>query len=257
MITILSPSKTQDYTDDHVDIRKIQHTEPALLRESETLVDLLRRKSTDELAQLMSMSDSLATLNYQRYRHFSFPFTIDNARQALLAFKGDVYTDIAVEAYDQADFDFAQQHLRILSGLYGLLRPLDLIQPYRLEMKTALNTPRGGNLYRFWGNRITEQLNRALQEQKDPTLINLASNEYGKVVDKKKLNATIVTPVFKEDKDGQLRTIAIYAKRARGKMANFIITKRVDTPEQLKTFNEDAYEYHEPLSSEKEWVFIR
>lgn len=257
MLTILSPSKTQDYTDDIVDPTAIRHTEPALLSESQTLVELLRQQSPDELAQLMNVSDSLAALNHERYRHFSPPFTPDNARQALLAFRGDVYTDLAVEEYASEDFAFAQSHLRILSGLYGLLRPLDLIQPYRLEMKTALENPRGRNLYQFWGDRLTKQLNAALAEQPHPTLINLASNEYVKAINRKSLNAPVVTPVFREDKNGQLKTVAIYAKRARGKMANFIIRERIDDPQQLKTFGEDRYEYHKPLSSSQEWVFIR
>lgn len=257
MLTILSPSKTQDYTDDVVDPTAIRHTEPALLAESQTLVELLRQQSPDELGQLMNVSDNLAALNHERYQHFSPPFTPNNARQALLAFRGDVYTDLAVEEYGPEDFAFAQDHLRILSGLYGLLRPLDLIQPYRLEMKTKLGNPRGSNLYEFWGNRLTEQLNAALTEQSHPTLINLASNEYFRAVNEKVLNAPVVTPVFKEDKNGQLKTVAIYAKRARGKMTNFIIRERIDDPQQLKTFSEDRYEYHEPLSSEQEWVFIR
>ena len=254
MITILSPSKTQDYSSDLPDL---SYGEPALLAESKKLVKQLRQYSPDELAQLMNISDSLATLNYERYRQFAPPFTPDNAHPALLAFRGDVYTDIAVANYDQEDFSFAQDHLRILSGLYGLLRPLDLIQPYRLEMKTALDNPRGSNLYQFWGERITEQLNESWSDHSNLTLINLASQEYFRAIDTRQLKASVVTPVFKEYKDGKLKTVAIYAKRARGKMANFIIRERIDEPEQLKTFNEDRYEYHEPSSSEQEWYFVR
>lgn len=257
MITLLSPSKTQDYTDERVNMTSVQNTEPTLLHESAMLVDVLQRQSADALARLMNISDALATLNHERYQHFSLPFTPDNARQALLAFRGDVYTDIAIDTYGSADFAFAQNHLRILSGLYGLLRPLDLIQPYRLEMKTPLHNPRGKNLYQFWGHRITEQLNEALQEHRNPTLINLASQEYFRAVDAKKLNAHVITPVFKENKNGQFKTIAVYAKRARGMMANFIVEKKIDIPEQLKTFNEGHYAYHEPLSSKSEWIFIR
>ena len=257
MITILAPSKTQVYTDELVDTTRVHHTQPALLSESAMLVDILRHKSADALALLMNISDALATLNHERYQHFSLPFTPQNARQALLAFRGDVYTDIAIDTYGSAEFAFAQNHVRILSGLYGLLRPLDLIQPYRLEMKTPLHNPRGKNLYQFWGNRITEQLNEALQEHKSPTLINLASQEYFRAVDAKKLNPQVITPVFKENKNGQFKTIAVYAKRARGMMANFIVEKKIDTPEQLKTFNEGRYAYHEPLSSKSEWIFIR
>ena len=257
MITILSPSKTQEFADERADMVNIRPTEPALLHESATLVDVLQQQSADELARLMNISDALATLNHERYQQFTLPFTPENARQALLAFQGDVYTDIAIDTYRPADFAFAQDHVRILSGLYGLLRPLDLIQPYRLEMKTPLGNPRGENLYQFWGNRITDQLHQALQKQKSQTLINLASQEYVRAINTKALNAQVVTPVFKEDKHGQHKTIAIYAKRARGKMANFIITQGIDTPEQLKAFSEDGYTYHEPSSSENEWVYIR
>ena len=257
MITLLSPSKTQEFTDQRVDVRSISHTVPALLPASETLVAILRRKSAQELMKLMKVSDRLARLNHEHYQHFSFPFTPDNARPALLAFRGDVYTDIEVEQYTSADFNFAQNHLRILSGLYGLLRPLDLIQPYRLEMKTPLSTSQGNNLYQFWGDRITNQLDRALRGQKNPTLVNLASQEYSNVVDLKKLSGKVITPVFKEHKHGKLSTVAIYAKRARGNMANLIIKHRIDAPEQLKTFNEDRYEYHASLSGEGQWVFVR
>ena len=257
MITILSPSKTQDNTNQLASESAISHTLPVLLQESEKLVSTLRQKSPDALADLMGISDTLAHLNHERYQHFAVPFTPENARQALLTFQGDVYTDIAIEHYEKADFDFAQSHLRILSGLYGLLRPLDLIQRYRLEMKTPLKTERGTNLYQFWGDRITDQLNKAFQEQQETTLVNLASQEYSKVVDVKKLQADVVTPVFKEAKNGKFRTVAIYAKRARGKMANFIVRHRIDTPEQLKTFNEGQYEYSENLSSKNQWVFVR
>ena len=257
MITLLSPSKTQDYASRHSNERNIAYTVPALLHASETLTTILRGKSASELAHLMSVSESLARLNHERYQHFSFPFTVENARRALLAFRGDVYTDIAVTHYGAADFSFAQAHLRILSGLYGLLRPLDLIQPYRLEMKTRLATPRGSNLYQFWGDRITTLLNEALSSEETPVLINLASQEYSNVVDTKKVNGMIVTPVFKEDRHGTFSTVTIYTKRARGKMANFIIKQRVDVPEQLKTFQEDHYEYQPRLSSENKWVFVR
>ena len=257
MITILSPSKTQNDTDRLPRESTLSYTLPVLLQRSDTLANNLRRKSADDLAALMGVSDSLAELNYERYQRFSLPFALDNARRALLTFSGDVYTDIAVEHYQKADFDFAQRHVRILSGLYGLLRPLDLIQPYRLEMKTPLKTAQGDNLYQFWGHDITHQLNETLQEERAPTVVNLASQEYSKAIDEQQLRATIVTPVFKETKGDQLKTVAIYAKRARGKMANFIIQHRIDTPEQLKTFQEDRYEYHEELSSPNEWVFIR
>lgn len=257
MISILSPSKTQDFADDRLDISKINYTEPILLQESGILIRELRKKSVKAIEKLMSVSENIATLNHERFQHFSTPFSPENARQALLAFKGDVYTDIAIHEYKKADFDFAQKHLCILSGLYGLLKPLDLIQPYRLEMKTKLKNPKGKDLYQFWGGKITKQLNEILKEQKTKVLINLASNEYFKAIKPAELEADIITPVFKEQKNGTYKTIALYAKRARGMMANFIICQRIDTPEKLKTFAEAGYEYSEHLSSEKEWVFIR
>ncbi|WPP48541.1 peroxide stress protein YaaA [Catalinimonas niigatensis] len=257
MISILSPSKTQDFADDSLDISKIDYTEPLLLQESGVLVKELRKKSVKAIEQLMSVSENIATLNHERFQHFSTPFSPENARQALLAFKGDVYTDIDVHAYKKVDFNFAQKHLCILSGLYGLLKPLDLIQPYRLEMKTKLKNPKGKDLYQFWGGKITGQLNELLKDQKTKVLINLASNEYFKAIKPAELDAEIITPVFKEHKDGEYKTIALYAKRARGMMANFIIRNRIDSPEKLKTFAEAQYEYRETLSSEKEWVFVR
>ncbi|MEM9672619.1 MAG: peroxide stress protein YaaA [Bacteroidota bacterium] len=257
MLTILSPSKTQDFSDNSVNVKDLPTSQPVLLNESQKLVKELRKKSVTDIEQLMSVSEKIATLNHERYQHFSVPFTEDNARQALLAFKGDVYTDIAVDEYSELEFAFAQDHLRIISGLYGLLRPLDLMQPYRLEMKTPLTNSRGDNLYKFWGDRITEQLNAALQNQDTPVLVNLASNEYFKSIDTRQLTGEVVTPVFKEHKDGKYKVVAIYAKRARGKMANFIIRNAIDQPEQLKTFTDGGYEFSYSLSSEKEWVFIR
>jgi len=257
MLTILSPSKTQDFADESLDTQQIQHTEPALLKESGLLVRELRKKSVDDIQQLMSVSEKIASLNHERFQQFTTPFSPDNARQALLAFKGDVYTDIAIHDYSEEDFAFAQQHLRILSGLYGMLKPLDLIQPYRLEMKTKLSNKRGKDLYQFWGDRITQQLNTALQQQDSKVLVNLASNEYFKALQPGKVAGEIITPVFKEHKNGKYQIVAIFAKRARGKMANFIIRNRIDQPEQLKTFAEDRYEYSENLSSDKEWVFVR
>ncbi len=257
MITLLSPSKTQADPNEPADHPYGETTTPAFLPDAVELVRTLRQQSPDELAQLMGISESLSILNHERYQRFDSPFTADNARPALLTFRGDVYTDIAIDTYDAADFSFAQQHLRILSGLYGLLRPLDLMQPYRLEMGTALPTGRGTNLYRFWGDRLTHHLNDNLAGQENPVIINLASQEYFKAIDQKKLNAPVVTPVFKEHRNGGFKTVAIYAKRARGKMANFIVKNRLDAPELLKTFNEDHYEYHQAASTAQMWVFVR
>ena len=267
MLTLLSPSKTQNHSGGwhsggqhsggrHSDsVPDLAYSQPALLSESEKLVAQLRKQSPEALRSLMNVSESLADLTYERYQQFSTPFSPDNACAALLVFKGDVYTDIAIDQYTEANFAFAQEHLRILSGLYGLLRPLDLIQPYRLEMKTRLDNERGRNLYQFWGDRITDLLNEALSP--GDVLVNLASNEYFKAINRQKLHGKIITPVFKEDKSGEYRTIAIYAKRARGMMANFIIQKQIHISDKLKTFQEAGYAYSEPLSTETEWVFIR
>jgi uncharacterized protein len=258
MIVILSPSKTLDFSDTQTSLaHSNSYGTPDLLKETLVLIKHLKKKTAGEIAQLMSISDKLASLNYERYQSFSTPFVPQNARQALLAFKGDVYTDIAVDTYTQGDFEFAQMHVRILSGLYGLLRPLDLIQPYRLEMGTRLSTSKGNSLYEFWGDKITKQLNQHFQEHPRKTLVNLASNEYFKAVNPKKLKAGIITPIFKQYKNGNYKVIALFAKRARGTMTNFIIQKKIDEVERLKTFNEAAYEYNERLSSETEWVFVR
>jgi cytoplasmic iron level regulating protein YaaA (DUF328/UPF0246 family) len=200
MITLLSPSKTQDpgqgnYAD-------YAPTTPTFVAEATELATTLRQQSPDELAQLMRISEPLAALNYERFQRFAPPFTADNAHPALLTFRGDVYTDIAVDTYSAADFAFAQQHLRILSGLYGLLRPLDLIQPYRLEMGTALATGRGTNLYQFWGSRLTEHLNEVLAGQTHLMVVNLASQEYFKAIHPKQLSAPVVTPVLRSIRTG-------------------------------------------------------
>jgi len=257
MLSILSPSKTQDFSDDRFDVHQLPQSEPALWQESQRLVQEMKNKSSQEIQQLMSVSEAIAQLNYERYQNFDASFSAENARQALLAFRGDVYTDIAVHEYSKEDFDFAQQHLRILSGLYGLLRPMDLMQPYRLEMKTRLSSSRGNNLYEFWGDRITRLLKEDLQQHDNQMLVNLASNEYFKVVWTRLLGAEVISPVFKEYKEGEYKVVAIYAKRARGKMANFIVKNRIDQAEQLKTFTEGGYEYSDNLSSAQEWVFVR
>ena len=205
----------------------------------------------------MKISEKLSLLNHQRYQDFHQPFTLDNAKQALLSFKGDVYGGIDSDHYDEDDFSFAQQHLRILSGLYGALRPLDLIQPYRLEMGAALSNPQGKNLYAFWDTQVTEQLNQDFSNESTPVLINLASNEYFKVIKPKILNARILTLSFKESKSGVYKTIGIHAKRARGLMTNFIIKNRIVEIDDIKRFELDNYRFNPSLSSEKEWAFTR
>ena len=254
MITIISPSKTQDFSSNG---QPATFSQPELLDQSLILLKALRKKSVGDIKSLMEVSDKIAELNFERYQQFSTPFSPENAKQSLFAFKGDVYTGMETESYRQEELDFAQDHLRILSGFYGLLRPLDLIQPYRLEMKIKLKNPRGKDLYTFWGTRLTKSLNQDFEKQGNPVLINLASNEYFKAVDKKKLKAEIISPVFKEYKNGKYSTIAIFAKKARGMMTDFIIKNKIEDPEQLKTFNREGYEYSEQQSQRNEWVFIR
>ncbi len=253
MIIVISPSKTLDFSLNH--FRK--HTQPRQLEQSQELIDRAQQFSPDELAELMNISEKLSQLNWQRYQDFQQPFSLRNAKQALLAFKGDVYAGIAADQYSKEDFDFAQKHLRILSGLYGALRPLDLIQPYRLEMGTRLQNQRGKNLYEFWGAQVTELLNQDLSHESAPILINLASNEYNKVVKPKILNAKILTLAFKENKSGVYKTIGVHAKRARGLMADYLIKNRLTEAEPIKLFNRENYVYNESLSSEKQWVFSR
>lgn len=254
MLAIISPAKTQDFSDHNF---TSQYSMPGMLDQSKKLVDLLRKKNKKKIMELMDISEDLASLNVERYQQFELPFAPDNAKQAILAFKGDVYTGVDIDNYTAEDLDHAQEHLRILSGLYGLLRPLDLIQPYRLEMKIQLKNRRGKDLYAFWGDRITQQINEALAAQGDKVLINLASNEYFKAVNKKKLNAEMITPDFKDMKNGQYKIISFFAKKARGRMASYILQNRLSQPEELKNFDLDGYAYNAAMSKGNNWVFTR
>ena len=205
----------------------------------------------------MKVSAKIADLNFDRYETWSTPFTQDNAKQAMLAFKGDVYTGLDAETFSAADFKFAQQHLRMLSGLYGLLRPLDLMQPYRLEMGTKLDTDAGKNLYEFWGSTITDGINKQLKKIKSDYLVNLASNEYFKSVKPKEVNGEIITPDFKEFKNGDYKMIGIYAKKARGMLSRYIIQNQLTDPEDIKSFDEDGYRYNKKLSRGNNFIFTR
>lgn len=254
MLTIISPAKTLDYQSD---LATQRYTQPVCIEEAQQLIKVARQLSEAQLASLMSISDKLASLNATRFHEWQPVFTPDNARQAILAFKGDVYTGLEAETFSEADFDFAQQNLRILSGLYGVLRPLDLMQPYRLEMGIRLQNPRGDNLYQFWGERITDVLNDTLAQQNDDQVINLASDEYFKSVQKKRLQGTIIKPVFLDEKNGIYKVISFYAKKARGTMSRFIIQERITAPAHLKDFDLDGYHYDEGRSTKDEWVFIR
>ncbi len=254
MIITLSPSKGQDF---ETPVALDDATVPAMLDDSMTLIEELRKYNADQVRELMEVSENIARLNVDRYKAFSLPFTPRNAKPALFAFKGDVYRGIPVEEYDPEDLDFAQRHLRILSGLYGCLRPLDLIQPYRLEMKTKLRNPRGDNLYQFWGDRLTLCINEELKKQQEPTLVNLASNEYFKAVKPKLLEGRLLNIAFKEEKNGKARVIAVFAKRARGMMADYIIRNRIEASEDIKGFDMEGYRYSEADSDDRQWVFRR
>lgn len=254
MLIVISPAKNLDYETPPV-TRK--HTKPALLDEAELLAGQLKQLAPQDISRLMSISDKLGVLNYDRYQAWKPPFTTRNARQAVLAFNGDVYAGLNAREFSEENFAFAQEHLRILSGLYGVLRPLDLIQPYRLEMGTRLANERGGDLYAFWDNKITGLLNKQLKKLKTNTLINLASGEYFKSVNPKLLEAQIITPVFKDWKNGQYKIISFYAKKARGLMSAYIIKNGITEWKQLTGFNSGGYQYNKTMSKGNELVFTR
>lgn len=254
MLLVISPAKTLDFESP---LATSLHTQPRLLADAQQLIDQLRQLSPEQVSSLMGISDKLGLLNYERFQDWHLPFTPDNARPAVLAFKGDVYTGMEAEKFSKKDFNFAQKHLRILSGLYGLLRPLDLIQPYRLEMGTRLRTKRGANLYDFWGSRIAEQLNADAGDHLDPTLVNLASHEYFGAVDARALQIPTVTIHFREETDGELKMVSFYAKRARGLMARYLIDRRLERSQDLKDFDRDGYRFDAALSTDQDWTFVR
>lgn len=256
MIAILSPAKTLDFdTPSPYDIK----TRPAFASEANYLAKKLGRLSKKKLSKLMSLSDNLTELNYQRYKNWNHQEDDDEGKkQAIYAFNGDVYRGFDVEQLNKADIEYAQNHVRILSGLYGLLRPMDLMQPYRLEMGTRWEiTKKNSNVYKYWGSAITEQLNAELKHLTPKYLINLASNEYFKAVKTDRFDGDIIDITFKDEKNGKLKVIAFYAKVARGAFARFMVQSRANTLDDLKQFNEDGYAFHENLSSEKELVFTR
>lgn len=254
MLIVISPAKTLDF-ETPPGTRK--STQPQLLDRSAELVEDMQALSPDDIRGLMGVSDKIAELNHQRFMNWSRPFDLDNAKQSILAFKGDVYTGLQAETLDSKQLSFAQQHLRILSGLYGLLRPLDLMQPYRLEMGVKFANRGGKNLYEFWGEDITLGLNAQLKKLKSDVLVNLASNEYFKSVKAGSLNAEVITPVFKDLKSGKYKIISFYAKKARGQMARFIIENAIEDPAGLKGFDTDGYRYDAKQSTARELVFTR
>jgi len=252
MLVVISPAKTLDF---ETPARTNIASTPGFLEDSQVLVERMRELAPADIAKLMKISDKLAVLNSTRYETWSLPFTPKNAKQALLAFKGDVYTGLNAETLTPQQDEYTQQHLRILSGLYGIVKPLDLIQPYRLEMGTKLSNTRGKDLYQFWGDKITDSLNDELAQ--NDVLINLASNEYFKSVQPKKLNARIITPLFKDTKNGVQKIISFYAKRARGLMVRYMVDNQIDHAEALKDFDVAGYQFKASQSSENEWVFTR
>lgn len=254
MIVVVSPAKKLDFTSNEV---KENWSIPAYLDQSEVLIKSARKLSRKKIANMMNISDSLADLNYERYRDFSTPFTLANSRQAILAFKGDTYVGLDAETLTDDDLDFAQDHFRILSGLYGMLRPLDLMQAYRLEMGCGLKPPRRKNLYDFWKDRLTQGINDLMEEKNTDVIINCASNEYFKAIDEKKIKGRVITPRFKFVKKGIVKSPGMMAKRARGMMARYIIQNKIDNVKDLEKFNADSYKFQPKLSDDLGMEFHR
>ncbi len=254
MLIVISPAKTLDYESTP---GTSKHSKPDFVSDSAQLIEQLRKLNPPDIEQLMGISKKLADLNFGRYLNWSEKPTKENAKQAVLAFKGDVYTGLQAENLSEEDLDYAQEHLRILSGLYGVLKPLDLMQPYRLEMGTRLETGRGKTLYDFWGDKPVEALNAQLKALGSETLVNLASNEYFKSINLDKLAGEVVTPVFKDYKNGKYKVISFFAKKARGLMSAWIIQNRIEQKADLKKFNVDGYKYNASASEGNELVFLR
>ncbi len=254
MLAVVSPAKTLDYDSE---VQTSEFTRPRHLKQSQLLINRLRDFSALDLTELQHVSSKIAELNFERNHQWKTPFNLKNARQALFAFKGDVYTGLDAYTMNEENIQFAQDHLLILSGLYGVLRPLDLMQPYRLEMGTKLETSAGKNLYEFWDMQITDAINKQLKYSKSDTLINLASNEYFKSVKTRNINGQIITPAFKDYKNGQYKMIGFFAKKARGLMARYLIDHQLTDPDSLKDFDTEGYQFNTKLSDEKNWVFTR
>jgi cytoplasmic iron level regulating protein YaaA (DUF328/UPF0246 family) len=254
MIIVLSPAKSLDY---RTPPTLCEHSQPLFLDQAQLLIEDLRQLSPPQLASLMKISDQLAALNFARYADWAQPFTSGKAKQAVLAFNGDVYDGLDAPTLSPADLQFAQRHLRILSGLYGLLRPLDLMQPYRLEMGTRFDTGRGASLYAFWGARLARALEAELDGHRHRVLVNLASDEYFKAVDRSALSVPIVQPVFQEWKGGQWKVISFFAKRARGLMTRHVIDRKIDDPRKLCAFDAEGYAFDASASNASTWYFRR
>ena len=254
MLALISPAKKLDFNTTE---NLTTYTEPDFIEHSQELVKTVKKLSLSRLQSLMKLSDNLGKLNYDRYQRFSVPFTPDNACPAVAVFKGDTYVGLDADTLTKKDLTYAQKHLRTLSGLYGLLRPLDLIQPYRLEMGTKLPNSRGDNLYDFWGDLLTQGCNEIVKKHKNKTIISLASNEYIKSIQPKSLTSNFITCHFKEFKEGVPKVVGLLAKKARGLMARFMIQNRIETPAGLKKFKQDGYRFQSSLSDEQNYVFLR
>jgi cytoplasmic iron level regulating protein YaaA (DUF328/UPF0246 family) len=254
MITVISPAKTLNF---ELPGTTRKSSSPEFLLRSGELIEDARAMSPEDIRALMGVSDKIAQLNHRRFMNWSAPFDLDNAKQAIFAFQGDVYTGLEADTLSFKQLNYAQQHLRILSGLYGLLRPLDLMQAYRLEMGLKFANRVGANLYHFWGDQISDALNAQLKKLKQDVLVNLASNEYFKAVRSKNLNAEVITPIFKDLKSGKYKIISFYAKRARGEMARYIIENEIEDPADLRKFKNSGYKYNKAESTARELVFTR
>lgn len=255
MIIVISPAKKLDFNKE----RQVdeEYTTPEFLDKSASLINEIRKFSPKDLSVLMNVSEDIASLTFERHSQWKTPFNTGNAKPALFAFQGDVYRSMDTKSFSKPDTDYAQDHLRILSGLYGILRPMDLIQPYRLEMGIRFRPFGGKDLYAFWTESITTSLNKELKKQKEKALINLASQEYFKAVNTHYLDGRVITPVFKEYKDNKYKVVGILAKKARGMMSRFIISNKLEKAEDIKHFESGGYHYDDNLSSGDEWVFTR
>ncbi len=254
MLVIISPAKTLDYITPSA---TTDYSLPMFVSDSAELIDQLKQLNPQEISNLMKISEKLANINFSRYLSWDSEPTLDNAKQAVLAFKGDVYSGLDVESLSSKELNWTQNHVRILSGLYGLLRPLDLMQPYRLEMGTNFKTNRGKDLYEFWGNKITSKLNQTLHKDNYDVIINLASKEYFKAIKSASLEARIVTPVFKDWKNDKYKIISFFAKKARGMMSRYIIQRKIQDPEEIKLFDTGGYKFDSSESTKNEWIFTR
>ena len=254
MITLLSPAKTLDFETPDTNAKL---TIPRFTLQTNRLIRILKKKTVEEIKSMMHISDNLAVLNKTRYKTFSKEYTCENSKSAIMAFKGDVYTGLDAETLDESSLEYVNNHVRILSGLYGLLLPFDRMQPYRLEMGTRLENKKGTNLYHFWGDLITKSLNNELKEMGTETIVNLASNEYYKAVDKKKIKANVIDIDFREDKDGEYKFVSFFAKKARGTMTRYIAENQISDPSDLRGFDYDNYRFEERGSSKNQLLFVR